>query len=270
MELRASASRWWNRAPTKRRWHAAGAAARSGCCALARSFLERATTRVDRGALAPRFAAPPSPPWQLTCVGSLTRSPHTVEFLRSQLERSAVAGRVTFVGEVSDDALEELYRDTDLFVLPTQASRATACRPSPKALARGLPVISTHTGAIPELVGTTAGLLWWRPALWWGCAVFGAGAGTERTGIARRAGARGHAAVRATLPGWSQACEHMSRVLRDAHGRVRTTNAGNGSVMHQICGSSLMAWQRNLREVKFNISIGGEVVESGSDDGTLA
>ena len=154
--------------------------------------------------------------WQLTCVGSLTRSPHTVELLRSQLRRSALVERVRFVGEVDDNALEGLFRHADLFVLPARFEgygMAVA-----EALARGLPVISTRTGAIPELVGTTAGLL-----------VAPGDALGLRAALARvlnepgllAALAYGAAAVRATLTSWSQACERMSQVLQEVRDHPR-------------------------------------------------
>src|SRR5262249_38240183 len=96
-------------------------------------------------------------PWQLCCVGSLTRSPKTVERVRALLQRSGLDARVQLLGERPHEELAAHYSAADLFVLATrQESYGMAVA---EALAHGLPVISTRTGAIPELVGTGAGIL---------------------------------------------------------------------------------------------------------------
>jgi glycosyltransferase involved in cell wall biosynthesis len=63
-----------------------------------------------------------------------------------------------FQGELTDTAAIAPYYDrADIFVLPTEYEgygMAVA-----EALARGLPVISTPTGGIDEMVGTRAGIL---------------------------------------------------------------------------------------------------------------
>jgi glycosyltransferase involved in cell wall biosynthesis len=155
--------------------------------------------------------APLSRRWQLTCVGSLTRSPATVEALRHQLLRLGLDRRVVLAGEVDSAALAQCYAQADLFVLPTRFEgygMAVA-----EALAHGLPVISTRVGAIPELVGSQAGLL----------------VGADDVRMLRAALERvlsepdlldslatGAEAVRGTLPGWQDSCALMSRVLQNA------------------------------------------------------
>ena len=52
---------------------------------------------------------------------------------------------------------KQRYDRTDVFVLATL--RETYGMAVAEALAHGLPVVSTSTGAIPALVGTDAGLL---------------------------------------------------------------------------------------------------------------
>jgi glycosyltransferase involved in cell wall biosynthesis len=65
--------------------------------------------------------------------------------------------RVAIVGEVETVPLADYYDGADLFVLATlQETYGMAVA---EALARGLPVVSTITGAIPQLVGDDAGLL---------------------------------------------------------------------------------------------------------------
>jgi glycosyltransferase involved in cell wall biosynthesis len=101
------------------------------------------------------LAMMPGLEWRLTCVGSLKRDPSTAERLRVRLHSDGLEDRVTFAGEVGAATLAALYDGADLFVLPTLHEgygMAVA-----EALARGLPVISTATGAIPDLVGCDPG-----------------------------------------------------------------------------------------------------------------
>jgi glycosyltransferase involved in cell wall biosynthesis len=147
-------------------------------------------------------------PWHLWCVGSLTRSPATVQRLTDRLQRLGLTDRVALVGEVPHAAVSELYLAADLFVLPTL--RESYCLAVAEALAHGLPVISSRTGAIPELVGDAAGLLIEpgdREALQ---------AALVRTLEDRdlRSSLRAAAlAARTRLTPWPEACERMARVL---------------------------------------------------------
>jgi glycosyltransferase involved in cell wall biosynthesis len=89
--------------------------------------------------------------WRLTCVGSLTRDPQTVDRVRAIVRAGGIEDRVRFAGEVEGAPLAAYYASGDVFVLPTfyeGYGMAVA-----NALARGMPVISTPTGAIPRLVG---------------------------------------------------------------------------------------------------------------------
>jgi glycosyltransferase involved in cell wall biosynthesis len=95
--------------------------------------------------------------WQLTVVGSGDRDPATAGRLRDQLRAAGLEARVSFAGEAGEAALASYYDHADLFVLPTLYEgygMAVA-----EALARGLPVISTATGSIGDLVGDEAGAL---------------------------------------------------------------------------------------------------------------
>jgi glycosyltransferase involved in cell wall biosynthesis len=95
--------------------------------------------------------------WHLTCAGSLTRHPATVERVRAAIRRLQLDDNVTLAGELDTVELRECYDRADVFVLATlQETYGMAVA---EALAHGLPVISTTTGAIPDLVGADAGLL---------------------------------------------------------------------------------------------------------------
>ncbi|MCU1383139.1 MAG: hypothetical protein JWL71_1836 [Acidobacteria bacterium] len=89
--------------------------------------------------------------WRLTCAGSLDRDAPTVARVRALLRDHGLDDRVTLAGDLDSAALALEYERADVFVLPTLYEgygMAVA-----EALARGLPVVSTATGAIAELVG---------------------------------------------------------------------------------------------------------------------
>lgn len=95
--------------------------------------------------------------WILNCVGDIERSPETVNALRARIAAAGLEERITLTGELDAAALARQLRDADLFVLATHFEgygMAVA-----QALAYGLPVVSTRTGAITELVSSHAGLL---------------------------------------------------------------------------------------------------------------
>jgi glycosyltransferase involved in cell wall biosynthesis len=96
-------------------------------------------------------------PWRLTCVGSLGRSTKTVAALRQRIGRLRLADRVRFAGEVDRTALERYYDGADAFVLATHHEGYGMALA--EALARGLPVVSTTAGAVPDTVPADAGLL---------------------------------------------------------------------------------------------------------------
>lgn len=95
--------------------------------------------------------------WRLTCAGSLNRHPPTADRVRDSLRALGLEDRVSLVGEMDGVRMAALYDSADLFVLATlHESYGMAVA---EALARGLPVVSTTTGAIPQLVGVDAGIL---------------------------------------------------------------------------------------------------------------
>lgn len=150
-------------------------------------------------------------PWQLTCVGSLTRSPDTVTHLRARIRQLGLTDRIDLVGEVPHAALAGFYQRADLFVLATRFE--SYCMAAAEALAHGLPVVSTHTGAMPELVGTVAGRLvpaddmqMLRAAL----------AAPLRDPGLLAAWADAAAVVRLRLPRWSEAASRFAALLREA------------------------------------------------------
>lgn len=95
--------------------------------------------------------------WRCECAGSLTRAPAYVGLVRSAVERLRLAERVRFLGELSSEALDEVYRRATVLVLPSHYEGYGMA--FAEALARGLPVVGTTGGAIPDTVPSEAGVL---------------------------------------------------------------------------------------------------------------
>lgn len=164
------------------------------------------------------MAAIPHRNWRLTCVGSLDRSPATVEMLRARLHTLALESRILLTGEVDATTLAGHYDRADLFVLATWYEGYGMA--VSEALARGLPVISTPTGAIPDLVADDAGRL--VPA---GDSEALAAVLREVIGDAQLRGqlAGGARQVRDRLHRWDDACSGMAGVVEAiSNGRFRS------------------------------------------------
>ena len=64
---------------------------------------------------------------------------------------SHTAGKVTFVDRVDHSELAEWYRRADIFVFPSLWQEPFGMPPT-EAMAAGLPVVATRSGALPEIV----------------------------------------------------------------------------------------------------------------------
>lgn len=149
-------------------------------------------------------------PWRLTCVGSPLLQPATAAAIVADVRARGLETRVTFAGEMDQSALDIAYDAADVFVLPTRYEGYGLV--VAEAIARGLPVVSTRTGGIPDLVGDEAGRLLepgdvggWIDTL----AAVLAPDGTLRQALA--AGAR---VRREQLRRWPDAAEDMSAALQ--------------------------------------------------------
>jgi glycosyltransferase involved in cell wall biosynthesis len=103
------------------------------------------------------LASLPQRDWHLTCAGSLDRHPPTAELIRAMICGEGLQNHVTLTGDLDDARLAAAYDAADLFVLATR--HETYGMAVAEALAHGLPIVSTTTGAIPDLVGGDAGVL---------------------------------------------------------------------------------------------------------------
>jgi glycosyltransferase involved in cell wall biosynthesis len=154
------------------------------------------------------LASIPCRNWHLTCVGSLQGDPGMVERLRRQLFTAGLEDRVSFAGEMSGAALERAYAGADVFVLPTLYEGYGMV--VGEALARGLPVVATRTGAIGDLVNSESGVV-----------VPPANADLLAHALSRVISdrscrerlARGAREVRTRLPTWTQSCDALARLM---------------------------------------------------------
>lgn len=76
--------------------------------------------------------------------------------LREFARETGVADRVEFRGFVTDDDLPALYREADLFVVPTRAQENFGL-PVLEAAACGVDVLATRVGSLPEVVALAGG-----------------------------------------------------------------------------------------------------------------
>jgi glycosyltransferase involved in cell wall biosynthesis len=158
--------------------------------------------------------------WHLACVGSLDRDPGTVARVRDLVASKRLESRVSFCGEMGHERLDAQFDRADIFVLPTLYEGYGMV--VAEALAHGVPVIGTSTGAIPELIGSAtpaagstaigdAGLLVPpndAPALTDALAL-ALGDATLRGRLAQ--GAR---RMRDRLPTWDQAARKMAEAIQ--------------------------------------------------------
>jgi glycosyltransferase involved in cell wall biosynthesis len=95
--------------------------------------------------------------WRLTCAGSLDRDPATAARVRELVDAEQLGKRVALLGELDAPELSALYDSAD--VLVHASLHETYGMVVAEALARGIPVVGSATGAIPDLVGSDGGLL---------------------------------------------------------------------------------------------------------------
>lgn len=148
--------------------------------------------------------------WHLHCVGSLVRDRNCVAALREQIDTLNLTERVTLHGEVSDEALNDFYSQTDIFVLASNLEGYGMALA--EALARGIPIVTTPAGAIPETVPDDVGLF--VPA--GDCSKLAVALdeiiGNKTT---RRRFAEHALAARSKLPSWEDSCARFGAVLEE-------------------------------------------------------
>ena len=96
-------------------------------------------------------------PWQLHCVGSLTRDTATAASVQALGRACGLAGRIFWHGEVDADSLNAHYAAADLLVLASLHEGYGMV--VAEALAAGLPVLASDAGALAQTLPPQAG---WR------------------------------------------------------------------------------------------------------------
>ena len=94
-------------------------------------------------------------PWQLHCVGSLTRDPATAASMQALARDAGLAGRVVWHGEVEAGGLRTHYAEADLLVLASLHEGYGMV--VAEALAAGLPVLVSDAGALAQTLPPEAG-----------------------------------------------------------------------------------------------------------------
>lgn len=97
--------------------------------------------------------------WHCTLAGSCERDPVYANNVQQQVHESGLGSRIDLAGEVEEQQLANLYREADLFVLPSLYEGYGMV--IDEALAARLPVISSDGGALKH-TGNRPGVLLYR------------------------------------------------------------------------------------------------------------
>jgi glycosyltransferase involved in cell wall biosynthesis len=151
--------------------------------------------------------------WTCACVGSLDRDPAFADRIRRRVAGHGLAGRVRLAGPRTGADLDAAYAAADLLVLATRAE--TYGMVVIEALARGIPVLATAVGGVPEALGRAPDGS--RPGLLVEPADPAAFAGALRRWLSEpdlRRGLRRSARLRRdTLTGWAATSDVVSTTL---------------------------------------------------------
>ncbi|MGP4012829.1 glycosyltransferase family 4 protein [Streptomyces sp. 4N124] len=109
------------------------------------------TPRKGQHRLVEALAAVADLPWSCVCVGGLGSDPEYVAGLRSLIARYGLEDRLVLAGPQAGAELDASYASADLMVLTSYAE--TYGMAVTEALARGIPVLATDVGGLPEAVG---------------------------------------------------------------------------------------------------------------------
>ena len=95
--------------------------------------------------------------WTLRCAGSLTLDPATSADLRESIRHKGLEQRVALLGELEPAVVATEYPQADVFVLASHLEGYGMV--VAEAIAYGLPVIATNSGAVAETLSAGAGVL---------------------------------------------------------------------------------------------------------------
>jgi glycosyltransferase involved in cell wall biosynthesis len=156
--------------------------------------------------------------WDCTVVGPLDRDRAFVAKVRERVARAGLDDRVHLVGPRTGASLDRAYREADLLVHPSRLDAYGMV--VPEALARGVPVVATAVGGVPEALGQAPG---GPPGLLVppddAAALQVALGAWLRDGDLRHELRRRALHRRTTLPGWDAAAANMAAALDAADRR---------------------------------------------------
>ncbi|MFF6994736.1 glycosyltransferase family 4 protein [Streptomyces sp. NPDC008313] len=109
------------------------------------------TPRKGQHRLVEALAAVTDLPWTCLCVGGLGQDPRYVAGLRALIRKRGLEDRLSLAGPQAGAELDASYAAADLMVLTSYAE--TYGMAVTEALARGIPVLATDVGGLPEAVG---------------------------------------------------------------------------------------------------------------------
>ncbi|MFE7170971.1 glycosyltransferase family 4 protein [Streptomyces sp. NPDC057616] len=109
------------------------------------------TPRKGQHRLVQALAAAADLPWSCVCVGGLGHDPEYVAHLRLLIKENGLEDRIELAGPQAGAVLDASYAAADLMVLTSYAE--TYGMAVTEALARGIPVLATDVGGLPEAVG---------------------------------------------------------------------------------------------------------------------
>ncbi len=109
------------------------------------------TPRKGQHRLVEALAAVTELPWTCDLVGGVDQDPEYVAHLRELIAAHGLEDRLHLAGPKSGAALDASYARADLMVLTSYAE--TYGMAVTEALARGIPVLATDVGGVPEAVG---------------------------------------------------------------------------------------------------------------------
>ncbi|MCL7426070.1 glycosyltransferase family 4 protein [Streptomyces sp. NPDC052415] len=109
------------------------------------------TPRKGQHRLVEALAAVTDLPWTCVCVGGLGQDPEYVAGLRALIREHGLEDRLVLAGPQAGAELDASYAAADLMVLMSYAE--TYGMAVTEALARGIPVLATDVGGLPEAVG---------------------------------------------------------------------------------------------------------------------
>jgi glycosyltransferase involved in cell wall biosynthesis len=109
------------------------------------------TPRKGQHRLIEALSAAADLPWTCVCVGGLGHDPEYVDHLRGLIKQYGLQDRLHLAGPQAGAELDASYASADLMVLMSYAE--TYGMAVTEALARGIPVLATDVGGLPEAVG---------------------------------------------------------------------------------------------------------------------